>query len=178
MPVVIRDETHFAPYDDPASLIVALAESAVASIHIDIYGFTYRPLMDALIAAHARGVHVNIVADHTQAEGLAEKPQLQRLVDAGIDVLIATSSRGAIDHSKYLLVDADLGTTAPESCVGWGSFNFSESARAQDNTFTVRNDASLVAAFLANWQRVHDDAVGKHPEWQLAPSAGTPGGTP
>lgn len=162
MPVIVRDETHFAPYDDPASVIVALAESATASIHIDIYGFTYGPLMDALIASHQGGVTINIVADHTQAEGLAEKPQLQRLVDAGIDVLIGTSSRGAIDHSKYLVVDREV--------VGFGSFNFSDSARAQDNTFSVRSDAGLVAAFLANWQRVHDDAAGKHPEWQLSPS--------
>ena len=164
MPVIIRDETHFAPYDDPASVIVSLAHSAVRSIHIDIYGFTYVPLMDELIAAHARGVTVNIVADHTQAEGTAEKPQLQRLVDAGIAVLIGTSSRGAIDHSKYLVID--------EAVVGFGSFNFSDSARAQDNTFSVRSDAGLVASFLANWQRVHDDAAGKHPEWQLAPSGG------
>ena len=172
MAVLVRDETHFAPYDDPASVIVALAESATASIHIDIYGFTYGPLVDALIARHAAGVRVNVVADHTQAEGRAERPALQRLVDAGIDVLVGTSSRGAIDHSKYLVIDGELGAAAPESCVGFGSFNFSESARAQDNTFSVRSDAGLVAAFLANWQRVHDDAAGKHPEWQVQPSAG------
>lgn len=169
MPVVVRDETHFAPYDDPASVLVSLVDRAAVSIHIDIYGFTWAPLMDALIAAHQRGIHVNIVADHTQAEGAAEKPQLQRLVTAGIDVLIGTSSRGAIDHSKYIVIDGELGASDPASCVGWGSFNFSDSARAQDNTFTVRNDAGLVAAFLANWQRVHDDAAGKHPEWQLQP---------
>lgn len=171
MPVIIRDETHFAPYDDPASVIVDLADSATASIHIDIYGFTYGPLMDALIAAHNHGIHVNIVADHTQATGPAERAELQRLVDAGIDVLVGTSSRGAIDHSKYIIIDAELGIASPVSCVGFGSFNFSDSARAQDNTFSVRNDAGLVAAFLANWTQVHTDAYGKHPEWQVMPSA-------
>jgi phosphatidylserine/phosphatidylglycerophosphate/cardiolipin synthase-like enzyme len=170
-PVVVRDETHFAPYDDVPAALVSLASSAGHSIHIDIYGFTYAPLMDALISARQRGVAVRVVADHTQAEGTAEKPQLQRLVDAGIEVLVGTSSRGAIDHSKYILVDADLGAAAPESCVGYGSFNFSASAESQDNTFSIRSDAGLVAAFLANWQRVHDDAAGKHPEWQLEPSS-------
>jgi phosphatidylserine/phosphatidylglycerophosphate/cardiolipin synthase-like enzyme len=175
MPIVIRDETHFAPYDDPAQVIVDLADSATKSIHIDIYGFTYAPLMDALIAAHQHGVAVNIVADHTQAAGPAERVQLQRLVDAGIDVLVGTSSRGAIDHSKYIIIDAELGPSDPLACVGFGSFNFSESARAQDNTFSVRNDGGLVAAFLANWQRVHDDAFDKHPEWQVTPSIGGSG---
>ena len=167
MPVRVRDETYFAPYDDPASVIVSLAESATTSIHIDIYGFTYAPLMDALIAQHAAGVHVNVVADHTQSTGKAERVQLKRLVDAGIDVLVGVSSRGAINHSKYLVIDGELGAASPQSCVGFGSFNFSDSARAQDNTFSVRSDAGLVAAFLENWQRVHDDADGKHPEWQI-----------
>lgn len=170
MPAIVRDATFFAPYDDVASQLVALAHSATSSIHIDIYGFTYGPLMDALITAHQRGVNVHVVADHSQAEGTAERPAIQRLVDAGIDVLITVSSRGAIDHSKYLLVDAELGIAAPQSAVGFGSFNFSESATKQDNTFSVRNDAQLVAAFLANWQQVHDDGVGKHPEWQVAKS--------
>lgn len=159
MSVLIRDETYFAPYDDVSGALVRLAGEASRSIHIDVYGFTYVPLMDELIAAHKAGVAVNVVADHSQAEGTAEKPQLQRLVDAGIDVLIGTSSRGAIDHSKYIVIDGAI--------VGFGSFNFSASAESQDNTFSIRSDAGLVAAFLANWQRVHDDAYGKHPEWQL-----------
>ena len=170
MPAIVRDTTFFAPYDDVATQLVALAHSATSSIHVDIYGLTYAPLMDALIAAHQRGVTVRVVADHSQAEGTAERPQIQRLVDAGIDVLITVSSRGGIDHSKYIVIDADLGIAAPQSAVGFGSFNFSESATKQDNTFSIRNDAQLVAAFLANWQQVHDDGVGKHPEWQVQPS--------
>jgi phosphatidylserine/phosphatidylglycerophosphate/cardiolipin synthase-like enzyme len=141
--------------------LVALANEATTSIHIDVYGFTYVPLMDVLIAKHQAGVTVNVVADHSQAEGTAELPQLQRLVSAGIEVLIGVSSRGGIDHSKYLVVD--------DRVVGFGSFNFSLSAESQDNTFSIRSDAGLVAAFLANWQKVHDDASGKHPEWQLKP---------
>lgn len=165
MSVLTYYRTTFAPYDvpDPAQHILELVNGASRTILIDIYGFTWPPLMDALIAAHQRGVSVSIVADHTQAEGTAEKPQLQRLVDAGIPVLIGTSSRGAIDHSKYLVVDS--------ATVGWGSFNFSASALAQDNTFTETNDLQMVAVFAGNWQRVHDDAYGKHPEWQLTPAA-------
>lgn len=163
-PVLTYYRTTFAPYDvpDPAQHILDLVDGAAHEVRIDIYGFTWPPLMDALIAAHRRGVDVQIVADHSQAEGTAEKPQLQRLVDAGIPLLIGTSSRGAIDHSKYLVVDHQV--------AGFGSFNFTVSALAQDNTFTETNDAAMVATFVANWQRVHDDAVGKHPDWQLTPS--------
>lgn len=171
-PVVLVDETYFAPYSvpDPAQALIAWANKATTSIHIDIYGFTYAPLMDALIAAHQRGVTVNIVCDHSQASGPAEKVQLQRLVDAGIALLVTTSSRGGIDHSKYLIVDAELGPMAPESVVLFGSFNFSQSALAQDNTLAARGAAELVAVFLANWQRVYADGVGRHPEWQLKPT--------
>ena len=167
MSVLTYYRTTFAPYDvpDPAQHILDLVNGARISVLIDIYGFTWPPLMAALVAAKGRGVNVSIVADHTQAEGTAEKPQLQHLVDSGIPVLIGTSSRGAIDHSKYIVVDSTV--------VGWGSFNFSASALAQDNTFTETNDANMVAVFAGNWQRVHDDAYGKHDEWQLTPTVAT-----
>ena len=163
----IRDVTYFAPYDDVALALVNLAASATKSIHIDIYGLTLAQLIDVLIARHRAGINVRVVGDHTQAMGTAEKPQLQRLVDAGIDLIITTSSHGAIDHSKYLIVDGDLGALNEASCVGFGSFNFSLSASLQDNTFTIRNDAGLVAQFMANWQVVRDFGAAHHPEWQL-----------
>lgn len=161
MSVLTFYRTTFAPYDvpDPATRLLDLVNNEQSEIRVDIYGLTYGPLIDALVAAHARKVDVRIVADHTQAEGTAEKPELQRLVDAGIDLLIGTSSRGAIDHSKYLVA-------VGQGTVAFGSFNFSAGALAQDNTLTETNDGAMVAVFLANWQRVHDDAEG-HPEWQL-----------
>ena len=162
MSVLTFYKTVFAPYDDPdpATELVNAVAGARSEVLIDIYGFTYGPLMDALIAAHQRGVAVRIVADHSQAEGTAEKPQLQRLANAGIDLVIGTSSRGGIDHSKYIVTDG--------SQVIFGSFNFSQSALAQDNTVTITNDGAMVQVFRANWQQVHDDAAGKHPEWQVA----------
>ena len=171
-PVLTFYETRFAPYDDPdpAQALLEMVAAATVSAQIDIYGFTYAPLMDALIAAHQRGVHVQIVADHSQSAGTAERPQLQRLVDAGIDLVIGVSARGGIDHSKYLLIDAALGVMAPQSCVAFGSFNFSVSALSQDNTLTKTNDAAMVASFLANWEQVYADAVTKHPEWQIKPT--------
>ena len=162
MSVLTFYKTVFAPYDDPdpANELVNLVANAASEVLIDIYGFTYGPLMDALIAAHQRGISVHIVADHSQAEGTAEKPELERLAKAGIDLVIGVSARGGIDHSKYIVVD---GRT-----VIFGSFNFSQSALSQDNTVTITNDGMMVAVFRANWQRVHDDAAGKHPEWQIA----------
>jgi phosphatidylserine/phosphatidylglycerophosphate/cardiolipin synthase-like enzyme len=164
MSVTTFYRTTFAPYDapDPASRLLDVVNNEPQRILIDIYGLTYGPLIDALIAAYKRGVRVSIVADHSQAEGTAEKPELQRLVDAGIPVLVGTSSRGAIDHSKYIV-------GVGQGVVAFGSFNFSLGALSQDNTLTETNDGAMVAVFIANWQRVHDDAFGKHPEWQLSP---------
>jgi phosphatidylserine/phosphatidylglycerophosphate/cardiolipin synthase-like enzyme len=164
-PVATTYTTSFAPYDepDPATMILGMVNAATNEVLIDIYGFTYVPLMDALIAAHQRSVAVRVIADHSQAEGKYELPQLQRLVNAGIPVLITVSARGNIDHSKYLVVD--------RAAVGFGSFNFSQSALAQDNTFTETNDIAMVQRFVANWQQVYDDGVGKHPDWQLKRSA-------
>lgn len=174
MAVVTYYETRFAPYDnpDPASMLLEMVKSATSSVHIDIYGFTYVPLMNELIAAHQRGVKVLVVADHSQSTYPPDQKVLQDLINAQIDVLVANSSRGNIDHSKYLIVDADLPAGSPTTCVAFGSFNFTFSALAQDNTLTKTNDSLMVAQFLANWQRVHDDASGKNLEWQITAKTG------
>lgn len=167
--VSILDVTLWSPDDDCEGQTVAFAEGATASFHVNAYGFSYAPLMDALIAAHGRGVHVACLCDHTQAAGRSERPQLQRLVDAGIEVVITASRTGAIDHEKVLIRDGELGAAHPSSCVLFGSFNFSLSAQQQDNYIALRNDAGLVARYLANWQEIY--AQPRHPDWQLAPHA-------
>jgi hypothetical protein len=170
VPVLIVDETHISPEDDVESRLLALVGAAASSVRLNIYGFSYVPLIDLLIQKHQAGVLVIVVCDHTQAEGTYEKPQLQRLVDAGIEVVITTSPTGAIDHEKVVLTDTEV----PAALTGFGSYNFTASAEKERNTFSVRSDAALIAQFLANWQASYEYGKAHHPEWQLTPSGNGP----
>jgi hypothetical protein len=87
------------------------------------YAFTLDAMIGELLEAHAAGIPIHIYLDQSQSEGTAEKPQVARLVQAGMDVTIGTSPAGSayICHTKGMVV---LDKPARPYC--WsGSVNFS-----------------------------------------------------
>lgn len=98
------------PYQDAEAAFLAFLGGAQHTIRTMIYGATLAPYFDALIAARGRGVDVKVIFDHTQAEGRAEKPEIERLVTAGFvdgkDFLIGTSpEQHQICHIKATWID-------------------------------------------------------------------------
>ena len=99
-----------------------------AETWIRAYAFTMKALTDECIAAHEAGVKLHIALDRSQEVGTYEKPEVERLVAAGVETTIATSYAG----SKYIAHEKGLFTAAGEC---WeGSTNFSSSAWKQINT--------------------------------------------
>lgn len=150
--------TLFSPFDDSTGAFLEFIASAQRSIYVCIYGFHLKPLTDALIAKHQAGVSVNVILDHSQAEGIAEAAEVERLVKGGVPLLIGTSPvHGQILHSKFTIVDG----AAVES----GSWNYSTSAAFQSNTQTYVRDAGYAAAYLDHYHRLrafillHDAAL-------------------
>lgn len=147
------------PYQDAQAAFQAFLASAEHTIRFMIYGATYQPFFDALIAAKRRGVTVQGIFDHIQAEGCAEKAQIDRLVDAGfIDgqhFLIGTSPDAhQICHIKATWID--------HRHVEDGSLNYSPSGFKQVQTvcFTEWPEwaAYLDTVFerLWTWIREHE----------------------
>jgi|SRR5579859_5588484 len=140
-------KTLFAPFDQTTQEYLTFVTSAKQSIYIIIYGFHLPTLTDTLIAKHQAGVTVNVILDHTQAEGKAEAGEVARLVAAGIPLLIGTSPvHGQILHTKATIID--------ECAVESGSWNYSLSAAAQSNTLTFVHDADYARAYLDHWHRI------------------------
>lgn len=140
------------PYQDGLKAFEAFLGSAEHSIRTMIYGCTLQPYFDALIAAKAKGTDVRIIFDHTQAEGHAEKPEIERLVAAGFvdgtDFLIGTSPEAhQICHIKATWID---GTHVED-----GSLNYSPSGLKQINTVTFSEwpewAAYLDTVFAETW---------------------------
>lgn len=152
--------TYFAPYQALEPVLVGLISHAKVSIRVTIYRLSERGIIDALIAAHGRGVDVKITHDYSQSTDPLVAPHIQRLVDAGIDFLLAKSSKGQIIHAKYGVFDSYT--------VATGSYNWTPTAALEDNDLTVRGGLALSAAYLANWTAIRADAV-KYPVPQLTP---------
>lgn len=178
MPIERRRVLYISPDDDCAAALIAAANAATVSLHVLIYGFTLESLADICIAKQQAGLTVGIVADRTQSAGPTEHALLQRIVDAGVPVTIATAPTGAINHEKVLLVDIELGATHNESFAVYGSWNFSSSASKQENHLQSDNDPSICTLFWQQYQETQ--AYGAlHPAWQITPTPQpSPGANP
>jgi hypothetical protein len=95
------------------------------------YSFTLSTAVSELITAHQQGVALHLYLDHSQSTTSSERDDVQRLVDAGIEVTIGTSTSGSsyICHTKGLVTDTPNGPQCWE-----GSVNFSQSGWLQVNT--------------------------------------------
>jgi phosphatidylserine/phosphatidylglycerophosphate/cardiolipin synthase-like enzyme len=135
--------------------------------YIIAYGFTLDAMIGEILAAHEAGILIHLYLDHTQSAGTAEKPQVQRLVNAGVDVTIGTSpaGRGFICHSKALVV---LDDTQNPYC--WsGSVNFSPTGFKQVNTVEVRRSLIWATNFIEQFDNLKKWAWENEPDYQLIP---------
>lgn len=129
------------------------------------YGFTEKVMIDELLAAHAAGILVHLYLDHTQSAGRTERVQVQRLVDAGMDVTIGTSIEGSayICHTKGFVVLEN-----PEAPFCWtGSLNFSDSGWHQENYVTTFSNKGWAGSFIDNFHRMKEFAWSHERKFQL-----------
>lgn len=173
MPIKRWLEFHRTPHDQVHQVLLDYANLAQHSLHGDFYGFTDADIADIFIAKHKAGLEVGVVSDHTQAAGKTQHALLQRLVDAGVSVTIATAPSGAINHVKYLIIDGILGANDNASYAILGSLNPTSSGEKQENFFFAINDPVIVDDLYQ--QYLEAQAVGaKHPQWQLHPDTSQP----
>ena len=144
----LKIRTLFAPFDDTTGEFLRFLQSAQASIDMQIYGAHLPAMTDVLIAKHQAGVRVSVILDHTQAEGKAEAAEVQKLIAAGVPLLIGTSPvHHAILHSKFTVID--------EASVEHGSWNYSLSASQQSNDMHyVEGSPDYAAAYLRHHDRI------------------------
>lgn len=130
-----------SPFHDTKQAYLDFLSTAKRSIHVNIFGFHVPELTDLLIAKHKAGVKVDIIFDHSQAQGQAEAGEIAKLMKARVPFLIGTSPRsGQLLHLKATVVD--------ESRVECGSWNYSESASDQLNDVQVVDDARMAHFYL------------------------------
>ena len=118
LPAMGTVEVLFTPWDDAEGAIVRALGEAKTSIHVQAYLLTSRSIAQALQAAQARGVAIEILADREMLEK-SDKSLLPMLAGGGIPVWLET--RYAAAHNKVLLIDVGQA----DAFVITGSYNFS-----------------------------------------------------
>jgi hypothetical protein len=157
---------YLLPGDGPAAeaeFLHHLADNG--EMYITAYAFTLPQMIDQLLANHAAGDLLHLYLDSSQAAGATEKPLVQKLVDAGIEVTIGTSPEGSqyICHTKGIVC-----LDRPPWC--WeGSVNFSIGGWHQVNTAMVFRSAAWAKAFVDQFQGLRQFAWTNERNLQLMP---------
>jgi len=101
--------------------------------------------VDALIAAHSRGVTVRVVGDDDAATG-SSSSSYQALMNAGITVITDTDP-DKIQHNKFLIVDGEV--------VWTGSTNFTDNGLTLNaNNNIVITDTILADIYAAEFAEI------------------------
>lgn len=134
-------QVYFSPSGGATAAIIQAIEHETQQIHVAAYSFTSAPIAQALIAAHRRGVAVDVILDKSQ---LTEQyTSATFLAHAGIPVRIDAAH--AIAHSKYMILGLDR--------VISGSFNFTRAAEDKNSeNLLVIHDRALATTYLQNWK--------------------------
>jgi len=131
------------------------------SVEVAMYSLNAPPVVEALVAAHLRGVRVRVIA-HVGNAGTAGN-RFRELADAGIPVFsnpeAADSQLQPLMHNKFLAIDAgagvpDLsGTLRPVAITG--SWNATTAQSTVDyNNLVVIHDSAVAAAYRAEFEEM------------------------
>ena len=145
-------DVHFSPHGGCTEVVVREIGLARREVLLLAYGFTSLPIAQALVEAKLRGVHVEIILDHSNESD--PHSEMAHLVEQGLVPLI--DDHHAIAHNKVVLIDGGILVT--------GSFNFTTHAETSnaENLLVLRHHPALVAVYRKDFftHRDHARAVG------------------
>lgn len=148
-PQQTRIEVAFSPNGGATALVVSAIDAARREILVQAYGFTSRPIAEALVHARQRGVAVRVILDKSQR---SQRGSLGEFIAAqGIEV--GVDAKHAIAHNKVMVIDGEAVVT--------GSFNFTASAESRnaENVLILRGSPETVLRYRENWEthRTHSE---------------------
>lgn len=135
-------EVHFSPNGGCTEAILRELAAAKRSVCIQAYSFTSKPIAEAILKTHERGVKVEAVLDKSNRS--SQYSGATFLLNQGIPVLI--DDRHTIAHNKVIIVD--------EQTVITGSFNFTSAAESSnaENLLILHDCPAVAAQYLANFR--------------------------
>ena len=136
--------------DDSAQPLLQAIDDASSTLRIKMFVFSDPALLQAVIAAHRRGVKVRVMLNPARRNGTTENDDSRKLlVDAGIEVI---DSNPAFDltHEKSMVVDD---TTAFVQSLNWETENLNCARDYAVVTTHAHEVDEVMECFDADWNR-------------------------
>ena len=140
--------------DDTGEQIIEAIDEAKKSIIIKMFLFSDPGLINAVIAAHARGVKVKVMLNPARRNGEEENEDTRaKLEIAGIEVR-DSSPDFIITHEKSMVVDGKL---AFVKSLNWETKNLTETRDYAIITSHPKEVEEIALCFEADWHRKNFD---------------------
>jgi phosphatidylserine/phosphatidylglycerophosphate/cardiolipin synthase-like enzyme len=154
---------HFSPKGGCTDAVVHELQTARHEILVLAYSFTSKSIAQALVDAKLRGVHVDIVLDHSNEK--EEYTDLHFFLEQGLTPLV--DPHHAIAHNKVMVLDSRTVIT--------GSFNFTHQAENEnaENLLIIKGHPELVSAYRKDFTGHKSHA--RQPDMKVRPAAKAPG---
>jgi phosphatidylserine/phosphatidylglycerophosphate/cardiolipin synthase-like enzyme len=135
-------KVYFSPGGACTDAIVSQINQAKTEILLQAYSFTSKPIAQALVQAHKRGVKVSAVLD--KSNRTKKYSSATFLKNMGIPVVI--DDKHAIAHNKIMIIDNRVVIT--------GSFNFTTAAENKnaENILILEDIPEITRPYLENFQ--------------------------
>ena len=138
----VQAHVFFSPRGGCTEAVVSTISQAKSEILVQAYSFTSAPIAKALVDAHKRGVHVQIILDRSQRKERYSSADFT--AHAGIPTYIDAAH--AIAHNKVMIIDKAVVIT--------GSFNFTKAAEEKNaENLLVLRSKELARGYIENWER-------------------------
>jgi cardiolipin synthase A/B len=135
--------------DDTAKPIVDAIAAATAALNIRMFLFTDTTLLEAVIAAHQRGVKVRVMLNPARRSGESENEDARKaLAAAGIEVHDSNPAF-ALTHQKSMVVDNKIGFV---ESLNWEPRDLTKTRDYAIVTTHGTEVAEMVAGFDADWE--------------------------
>src|SRR5664280_659644 len=136
-------QVYFSPNGGCTEAIINEISHAKSEILIQAYSFTSVPIAKALVSAHKKGIHVEIILDKSNKS----KKYSAGDFTAHMGVTTYIDSKHAIAHNKIIIIDKETVIT--------GSFNFTKAAEEKnaENLLIIRNK-KLAEIYIDNWYSI------------------------
>jgi cardiolipin synthase A/B len=149
--------------DDTADAIIDPIRAARNTLNIRMFLFTDPSLLEAVIAARQRGVHVRVMLNPSRRDGTTDN-QVARdaLLAAGVDVH-DSSTEFAVTHQKSMVIDDRIGFI---ESLNWETRDLTETRDYAVETTCKKEVAEMVRCFDADWdERPFEPAAGSELIW-------------
>src|SRR5499427_6234576 len=146
--------TLFVMPEDGIAPVADAIERAQSSLDIKMFLFTEPRLVNAVIAAHMRGVKTRVMLNPARRSGESENAETQRmLTGAGVEVK-NTHPGYQVTHEKSLVVDRRL---ALIKSLNWATKNFTKTRDYALLTADPQEVGEVSDCFNADWERADFD---------------------